>query len=329
MRTMNLCSVFGFLLLLQTGCGTGAKSIDKGRSAAPDGPKVNPNESGGHSHEAQHGGIVQAVGDFHLELVHDTKNGELSLYVMGSDENTAHSIEANPFKLQAKLEGREKLVEVEVNPIPLHGEAKGKSSRFAGTAAELIQAKAFEVVVRVPIEGKIYRTAFQFAPAGRLPVYVCAMDCERGKVYYKPGKCPVCKMDLLEPQSAHADHSPKHGGQFFMAPDRWHHIEGVVMAGRELHVYFYNNFTKPISAQLFLDGSFIEVVKLDADKREIGKPMRIAFDKVGDGFLQATLPEEYSFPLGVNARIKFEGQEKPTLFNFTFESGPPGEVNKK
>jgi len=28
--------------------------------------------------------------------------------------------------------------------------------------------------------------------------YACPMDCEKGKTYDKPGKCPVCEMDLKE-----------------------------------------------------------------------------------------------------------------------------------
>ena len=28
--------------------------------------------------------------------------------------------------------------------------------------------------------------------------YQCPMDCEKGKTYEEPGKCPVCKMDLKE-----------------------------------------------------------------------------------------------------------------------------------
>jgi ABC-type uncharacterized transport system auxiliary subunit len=27
-------------------------------------------------------------------------------------------------------------------------------------------------------------------------VYACPMECEGAKVYEKPGKCPVCEMDL-------------------------------------------------------------------------------------------------------------------------------------
>ena len=43
------------------------------------------------------------------------------------------------------------------------------------------------------------------APASKLPAatadsknvkYQCPMDCEKGKLYDQPGKCPVCKMDL-------------------------------------------------------------------------------------------------------------------------------------
>ncbi|MCU0433225.1 MAG: hypothetical protein MUC87_07225 [Bacteroidia bacterium] len=32
--------------------------------------------------------------------------------------------------------------------------------------------------------------------ADKKTVYACPMDCENGKVYEKPGKCPVCEMDL-------------------------------------------------------------------------------------------------------------------------------------
>lgn len=27
-------------------------------------------------------------------------------------------------------------------------------------------------------------------------IYQCPMDCEKGKTYDKPGKCPICEMDL-------------------------------------------------------------------------------------------------------------------------------------
>ena len=33
--------------------------------------------------------------------------------------------------------------------------------------------------------------------------YACPMDCEKGKMYDAPGKCPVCEMDLVENHEGH------------------------------------------------------------------------------------------------------------------------------
>ena len=32
-------------------------------------------------------------------------------------------------------------------------------------------------------------------------VYQCPMDCENGKTYDEPGKCPVCEMEIKEVKS--------------------------------------------------------------------------------------------------------------------------------
>ncbi len=34
-------------------------------------------------------------------------------------------------------------------------------------------------------------------------VYQCAMDCEKGKKYNLPGKCPICQKDLIEKTTEH------------------------------------------------------------------------------------------------------------------------------
>ena len=41
-------------------------------------------------------------------------------------------------------------------------------------------------------------------------LYQCPMDCEKGKSYTEPGKCPVCNMDLKE-KSASDKHEHKDG----------------------------------------------------------------------------------------------------------------------
>lgn len=36
--------------------------------------------------------------------------------------------------------------------------------------------------------------------------YACPMDCEKGKHYEEPGKCPVCEMDLVAVNDATEGH---------------------------------------------------------------------------------------------------------------------------
>lgn len=42
--------------------------------------------------------------------------------------------------------------------------------------------------------------------------YVCPMDCEKGKTYKEMGKCPVCKMDLVEKEHSENDGHNHHEG---------------------------------------------------------------------------------------------------------------------
>lgn len=37
--------------------------------------------------------------------------------------------------------------------------------------------------------------------------FACPMDCEKGKTYDAPGKCPVCEMDLVENSEGHENHN--------------------------------------------------------------------------------------------------------------------------
>ncbi len=209
---------------------------------------------------------------------------------------------------------------MKLDPIPQKKDPKNKSSRFVGTHVDLMGAQAFEVVIRIPIHGRVYRTTFQVDPGDWKSVFVCPLGCKDGKLYGHPGNCPVCNMELVEPQHAHADHSPKHGGQLFMAPNQWHHVEGVVPNPHEFRIYMYDNFTKPISAERLVKGSTVEIVQVNKEQNEVDTPIRLPFGLAEDGsYLKVQIPDEVRLPLAIAARIKFEGRERPSLFNFTFE----------
>ena len=40
--------------------------------------------------------------------------------------------------------------------------------------------------------------------------YACPMDCEKGKTYSEPGKCPVCEMELVASNEADTENHDEH-----------------------------------------------------------------------------------------------------------------------
>lgn len=119
---------------------------------------------------------------------------------------------------------------------------------------------------------------------------------------------------------AHADHNPKHGGQFFMAPNKFHHLEGVLPSTNEFRVYFYDDHTKPISAKPFQGGAKIGVQKIGPDGREGGSivDLPVNVDAAGS-FLTASIPDGLALPLYFTTYLTFPNQKEPDLFNFTFD----------
>jgi Heavy metal binding domain len=147
---------------------------------------------------------------------------------------------------------------------------------------------------------------------------------EGSKQQYFPdaGKCAdgPARVERREIR-AHGDHNPVHGGQFFMAEDNWHHVEGTYPSAGLFRAFFYDNFKKPLPGKTF-SGSLIVVDKSDKELATI--PLAPSRD---GNTLEARIPPQLAtFPLRAKATIKYDpkAREQPFDFVFTDLSKDPG-----
>jgi hypothetical protein len=311
------------VVVLMSGCGERTLTESTKPSDTSQEKQLKSHGEAGHSHEAAHGGIVNSVGDFHVELVLNQKTSKIIAYISGDDGATPKYLDAEKITAQIKREGSSDFSSIELLPIP-EDSRQQRGARFEAVAGDLVNASDLEVFLRIPADGKQMRTVFQVTPgksAKERKTYICPMKCEKDKVYPAPGKCPVCSMSTVEykeNQIEHADHTAKHGGTFFMAADNWHHLEGVMASPSEFRLYIYDNFTHPTSAKDY-EGT-AEIVRQDAKGNDFGAPVTLSLTPSPDGaYLKAALPAEYPLPLFFTVRVTLQKGEKPALFNFTFD----------
>jgi len=143
-----------------------------------------------------------------------------------------------------------------------------------------------------------------------------------------PGRCGdgSARIKSYE-RRAHGDHNPRHGGQFFMADDNWHHLEGTWVQPHTLRVYFYNDMTQPLA----VTGFSAEVAKSDAQGNDAGtfvslKPTQARVQTKDRNILEVLMPS-VDLPAKFTLRVKFKPDDKERVFDFTFadyskEPGP-------
>ncbi len=122
---------------------------------------------------------------------------------------------------------------------------------------------------------------------------------------------------------AHMDHTPLHGGQFFMADNMFHHVEGTLPAPGEFRMYFYDDFRRPIDPRNFSGTARIE--HLDEKSGAVTEDIfNLELLRPGDDFLTAKVPA--SMPCTLYALVKLGGVDKRFDFQFdqvTIDTGGP------
>ena len=168
-----------------------------------------------------------------------------------------------------------------------------------------------------------------------------------------PGKCPICRRDLVlvtatvswvcpeRPdvqrtapgkcadgsqaekryvQSTHANHNPRHGGLFFMAPDLWHHLEGTFQSDEVFRVYLYDDYTKPLAPELAkqVTGRLVTKETFDAATRTTKEITTFPLRPSADGEYLEGRPGRLKLPADLTAKVTFKKGDQEYRFDFTF-----------
>jgi hypothetical protein len=167
--------------------------------------------------------------------------------------------------------------------------------------------------------GKCRMCGRQLVPVTVSLTWTCAAD--RGTEHLEPGTCadgsPRIGRRTLR---AHGNHNPQHGGQFFMAPDNWHHLEGVHPSARVFRLYVYDDYGRPLPSAKIKD------VRARVVTRETYDPATRTTTELSAFPLKAPRNRPYlearidrtTLPVEMTAKVKFGDDQPEYRFDFTF-----------
>jgi len=134
----------------------------------------------------------------------------------------------------------------------------------------------------------------------------------------EPGRCADGSARTMARQiRAHGDHNPRHGGQFFMAADSWHHLEGTYPRPGLFRVFVYDNFTQPIDVKTFTGRGVTRELwdPLSKTSKELeAYPLKPSKD---GRTLEASIKGD-KLPQTVTLKLKFNKETAEQRFDFTF-----------
>jgi hypothetical protein len=137
----------------------------------------------------------------------------------------------------------------------------------------------------------------------------------------EPGTCPdgtpTVPRRTLRP---HGNHNPQHGGQFFMSPDNWHHLEGTYPRSRVFRLYLYDDYARPLGAREMrrVQARVVTKETYDAATRRTTElaafPMRVS----GNGAYLEARVDAAALPAEMTAKVRFTPDGPEHRFDFTF-----------
>ena len=116
---------------------------------------------------------------------------------------------------------------------------------------------------------------------------------------------------------AHMDHTPRHGGTVFMAPDSFHHIEGAYPEAGVFQLHATDNYREPVdmsgwSGRVVLEETYDEATDEFIEVRAVD-----LVPSPDGAFLEAAFTE-VPFPAEVTAKVIFVEDFPEERFDFIF-----------
>jgi hypothetical protein len=137
----------------------------------------------------------------------------------------------------------------------------------------------------------------------------------------EPGTCAdgsaMVRRRTLRP---HGNHNPQHGGQFFMAPNNWHHLEGTYPRDRVFRLYIYDDYARSLSpadmkrvqARVVTRETFDPATRKTTELASF--PLRVSRD---GAYLEARI-DAARLPAEMTAKVKIKPDAPEYRFDFTF-----------
>ena len=140
--------------------------------------------------------------------------------------------------------------------------------------------------------------------------------------HLEPGNCadgsPRIGKRALRP---HGNHNPQHGGQFFMAPDNWHHLEGAYPTQRVFRLYLYDDYGRPLAAEKIraVQARVVTKENFDPATRQTTDISAFPLKAVRNRpYLEARV-DTPALPAEMTAKVRFASDQPEYRFDFTFE----------
>jgi hypothetical protein len=138
-----------------------------------------------------------------------------------------------------------------------------------------------------------------------------------------PGSCPDGSARVKKYAARpHGNHNPQHGGQFFMAADNWHHLEGAYPRAGLFRMYLYDDYTKPLKLADFKGVTGRVVSQQTFDPATLTTKESAAFKLVpapGGRYLEAKVGA-MTLPAQLTAKVRFKADTPEYSFDFTFST---------